>query len=274
MCDQAGRWALIMLLAIAPGLSIPLESEQAAPVEPADELQRLAARIRDRLLESRAQLDRYGYFEETTEIELDRNGVERSRETRVYAVSPASDGGDPDSRLVSVDGRPPTSEEREEDDERRADEGDDSREDAQDASRRRRTAIEDLHRGLTLRIDGRASVGGQETTILRFEPRPDAQLRSRAARFIRAMRGRVWVTASGDVVQVDAELVDNISVGWGLIARIWRGSSLRGRQQRHDGVWLPLDLTAEAHGRTLLFRTFRTRYLVKYWGFRLGALPE
>jgi hypothetical protein len=67
--------------------------------------------------------------------------------------------------------------------------------------------------------------------------------------------------------------VDNVSVGWGLIARIWKGSSLRAQQQLKDGAWLPHKLDAEAQGRTLLFRTFRTRYAVKFWGFKLGAAP-
>jgi hypothetical protein len=261
-------------LTAALALSTALASDRATSAQAESEAERLAARIRDRLVQTRAQLDRYGYFEEDTEVQLDGSGLERERESRVYAVSPAADGGYPDSRLASVDGRPPTPAEREEDDGRRAGERTESRRETRDASHRRQTAIEDLHRGLVVRIDGRATIDGEETTIVAFEPKPGARLQSRAARFIRAMRGRVWVTAPGDVVQVDAALADNVSVGWGVIARIWQGSWLRARQHRRDGVWLPLELTAEAQGRTLLFRSFHTRYIVKYWGYRLGARPE
>jgi hypothetical protein len=264
--------AVVLALAlVAPAI---LHSRQAALGEADDEVQRLAQRIRDRLVETRTQIARHGYFEEDTEIQLDSDGREQERETKVFAVSPAVQGREPDSRLVSVDGRPPTAEERAEDDERRANEGDDSREEGGDSSRRRREAVEDLYRGLVVRIDGREAVNGVNTTILAFEPKPGARLRSGAARFIRAMRGRVWVTAEGNVVQVDASLVDNVSVGWGVIARIWKGSWFRGRQQLRDDHWVPLEFTAEAQGRTLLFRTFRTRYVVKYWGYRLGAAPD
>jgi hypothetical protein len=251
-----------------------LASDQAPQQDAGtDETQRLAARIRDRIIESRVLLERYGYFEQDTEIQLDRSGGERERETRVYAVTPAGQGREPDSRLISVDGRAPTQDEREEDDDRRQSDRRDSRSESKSAVQRRREAVEDLRRGLVVRIGGHQIIDGHNTTILAFEPRPGARLQSRAARFIRAMRGRVWATPEGDIVQVEAQLVDNVSVGWGIIARIWEGSWLRAKQQRQDGVWLPLEVTAEARGRTLLFRPLRMRYGAKFWGYRLGVAP-
>jgi hypothetical protein len=238
--------------------------------DPNAEAQHLAGRVRDRIRESRAHLGRHGYFEEDTEIQLDHTGAETKRETRMYAVSPAPPDSEPDSRLISVDGRPPTADEREEDEERRADD----KKDAAKSQERRREAVEDLRRGLTVRINGRETVDGHPTTILAFEPREGAHLRSRAGMFIRAMEGRVWVTSVGDIVKAEAQLTDDVTVGWGLIARVWRGSSLQARQQPQGEFWLPQDMTAEARGRTLLFRTFRTRYLVRFWGYRLGAPPD
>ena len=203
-----------------------------------------------------------GYFEEDTEIKLDSAGGEEEREARVYVVSPAANGREPDSRLVSVNGKPPSEDELEEDEERREGDREDVESKSKSASQRRREAVEDLRRGLVVKIDGRKTVDGQRATILSFEPRPGAHLQSRVGRFIRAMRGRVWATDAGDVVRVEARLDSDVSVGWGLIARVWQGSWLRVKQQPHDGSWLPRDLTAEAQGRTLLFRTFRTRYAV------------
>jgi hypothetical protein len=267
--------ALIAATAGLAGTSASRTPLQGAPADVAqDEAHHLAARVRDRIMESRHQLERYGYFEEDIEIQLDRSGGEASREARVYAVSPAPPGGEPDSRLVSVDGRLPTADEREEDDERRADEREESDSESVKASERRREAVEDLRRGLNVRIEGRERVDGRQLTILAFEPRAGAKLRSRAGLFIRAMKGRIWVTPAGDIAKAEAELVDNVSVGWGLIARVWKGSSLRAHQQPQGNFWLPQDMTAEASGRTLLFRTFRTRYAVRFWGYKLGAPPE
>jgi hypothetical protein len=275
------RRASVLALAIVTAALAATPASREVPVQPVtgdhggdDEALRLAARVRERITESRNQLDRYGYYEEDIEVQLDRSGGETSREARVYVVSPAPPGGDPDSRLISVDGRPPTPDEREEDEERRADEREDSGAELKKARERRREAVEDLRRGLTVRIDGRELVDGRQMTILAFEPRPDAKLRSRAGLFIRAMKGRIWVTPAGDIARAEAELIDDVSVGWGLIARVWKGASLRARQQPMGDVWLPLDMTAEARGRTLLFRTFRTRYLVRFWGYKLGAAPE
>jgi hypothetical protein len=275
------RRASVLALAIVTAALAATPASREVPVQPAtgdhggdDEALRLAARVRERITESRNQLERYGYYEEDIEVQLDRSGGEMSREARVYVVSPAPPGGDPDSRLISVDGRPPTPDEREEDEERRADERKDSGAEVQKARDRRREAVEDLRRGLTVRIDGRELVEGRQITILAFEPRPDAKLRSRAGLFIRAMKGRIWVTPAGDITRAEAELIDDVSVGWGLIARVWKGASLRARQQPLGNAWLPLDMTAEARGRTLLFRTFRTRYLVRFWGYKLGAAPE
>lgn len=270
--------ALLSLVAATAGFAgtspRPEVAVQRAPGDGSDEVQRLAARVRDRINEARAHLERYGYFEEDIEIELDRAGAETTREARVYVVSPATPGGEPESRLVSVDGRAPTPDEREDDDERRADERAESGRKGGKTRERRREAVEDLRRGLVVRIDGREVIDGRQTTILAFEPRPDARLHSRAGLFIRAMQGRIWVTPAGDIVQAEAELVDDVSVGWGLIARVWKGSRLRARQQPQGEVWVPQDMTAEARGRTLLFRTFRTRYVVRFWGYKLGATPE
>jgi hypothetical protein len=257
MREVSGLWpvaSFVTVVALTSGAS-----DSAVVAQSSDEAQRLATRIRDRIVESRARLEKYGYFEEDTEIKLDRHGGELERETRVYVVSPASNGRDPESRLVSVNGKPPSEDERQDDEERRE---------------REREDVEDLRRGLIVKIDGRETVDGHRTAILSFEPRPGAHLQSRVGRFIRVMRGRVWATENGDVVRVEARLDSDVSVGWGLIARIWEGSWLRAKQQPHQGTWLPLALTAEAQGRTLLFRTFRTRYAVRYWGYRLGAAPE
>jgi hypothetical protein len=262
----ASLLAVVVLATARPGSAVVGQSS--------DEAQRLAARIRDRIVESRARLEKYGYFEEDTEISLNRAGGEDERETRVYIVSPAANGFDPETRLMSVNGKPPSQDEREDDDERREREREDVESRSKSASQRRREAVEDLRRGLVVKIDGRETVDGHRATILAFEPRPDAHLQSRVGRFVRVMRGRVWATDAGDVVRVEARLDSDVSVGWGLIARIWQGSWLRANQQPHEGSWLPREMTAEAHGRTLLFRTFRTRYAVRYWGYRLGAAPE
>jgi hypothetical protein len=270
--------ALLSLVVATTGLAGTSASRavpvQRAPGDGSDEAQHLAARVRDRINESRTHLDRFGYFEEDIEIQLDRAGAEATREARVYVVSPAPPGGEPESRLVSVDGRAPTPDEREDDDERRADDRSESSSKSVKSRERRREAVEDLRRGLVVRIDGRETIDGRQTTILAFQPRPDASLRSRAGLFIRAMQGRIWVTPAGDIVQAEAELVDDVSVAWGIIARIWKGSRLRARQQPQGDLWVPQDMTAEARGRTLLFRTFRTRYVVRFWGYKLGATPE
>jgi hypothetical protein len=258
--------AVVVLATARPGSAVVAQSS--------DEAQRLAARIRDRLVQSRAQLEKFGYFEEDTEIKLNRAGGEDERESRVYVVSPAANGGEPESRLLSVNGKPPSEDDLEDDKERREREREDVESKSKSASQRRREAVEDLRRGLVVKIEGRETVDGHQANILSFEPRPGAQLQSRVGRFVRAMRGRVWATDAGDVVRVEAHLDSDVSVGWGLIARIWQGSWLRAKQQPHQGAWLPRELNAEAHGRTLLFRTFRTRYAVRYWGYRLGAAPE
>ncbi len=270
--------ALLSIVAATAGLAGTSHRRavavQRAPGDGSDEAQRLAARVRDRINEARAHLERYGYFEEDIEIQLDRAGADTTREARVYVVSPAPPGGEPESRLVSVDGRAPTPDEREDDDERRADERAESSTEGGKTRERRREAVEDLRRGLVARIDGREVIDGRQTTILAFEPRPGARLSSRAGLFIRAMQGRIWVTPAGDIVQAEAELIDDVSVGWGLIARVWKGSRVRARQQPQGDVWVPQDMTGEARGRTLLFRTFRTRYVVRFWGYKLGATPE
>ena len=96
----------------------------------------------------------------------------RRNATRVYVVSPAPKGGEPDSRLVSVNGKPPSEDEREEDEERRERDREDVESRSTSASQRRRAAVEDLRRGLVVKIEGRETVDGHQATVLSFEPRP------------------------------------------------------------------------------------------------------
>jgi hypothetical protein len=65
------------------------------------------------------------------------------------------------------------------------------------------------------------------------------------------------------------QAIDDVSVGWGLVGRLHKGSRIVVERQRLGRQWLPWRLTFEASGRTLLFRTFDLNVVTEFSEYKL-----
>jgi hypothetical protein len=106
-----------------------------------------------------------------------------------------------------------------------------------------------------LRLEGESTVDGRPVWIVSGSPRPGATAKSRDARPLLKVRGRMWIDkATYQWAKVEAETTDTIS--WGVfLARLDRGAKLIFEQTEvSDDLWLPKRLFLEGSGRVGLIK--------------------
>ncbi len=135
---------------------------------------------------------------------------------------------------------------------------------------RERAMVNDVVAMLEYKLERRERLDGRPTIVVAFWPKPSARPATREGGIVRHFRGQVWVDeAEQQVVRVEAEAIDPISFGFGLIVRIDEGT--RGvfrRQKVADGTWLPVEARLRGGGRALLFRRFALDLVSEYFDYR------
>lgn len=125
--------------------------------------------------------------------------------------------------------------------------------------RERDEMIDDAFRVFEFTMTGREAIDGHETIAVSFTPRRKAATRSRMGGMLRHFHGRAWISESDyELVKVEGEALDDLTVGFGLLARLHKGSTLSFERRKVGGeVWLPAKATYTASARVLLLRRMR-----------------
>jgi hypothetical protein len=259
---------LMLLLAGAVGVTA-----RSADSRPLPDLETFAAEVRQRLLGDRELQSRYTYIEHREELSISKLGKVSAGPMKVYQVYPSLEPGNAYKRLIAVDGKPLSADELEEQDrkhredlreeaERRAHESPEERRrrlrKAQKERAHDEAVIDEVFALYDITLLGREMIGGHETVVARLEPRADYEPRVEEGAWMKKVRVRAWVSeADYQVVKAEAEVMDDITVGWGIIGRLHQGSrGMFERRKVNDEVWLPAREQFTATGRSLLFRTF------------------
>jgi hypothetical protein len=228
----------------------------------------------------------YMYVETRRDQKLDKNGRPTSESVKVFESYP----GLPDEdgrwdRVISEDGKATPPHELEKTDNARRKRAEDyarkiakdpdgerarlARERAKDARERTET-IEDVFRVFDLRMLGREVIDGHDTILFTMTPRKDAKPRTRAGGIMKNFSGRTWISESDyEVVKVEIEAIDTVSIGFGLLARLHKGSRL-GFQRRkvNDEAWLPASASYAISGRVGLIAVMRRGAVVEFSNYR------
>jgi hypothetical protein len=280
------RLLLVALLAGTMGLAaqLPPPAVATSPRPLPDERQFLAE-ARKRLASNDLIQSGYSYRERTTELKLNPFG--RSVGTgpaKVYEVYPHPEEGLTYRRLIERDGRPvPASELAEQDRQYRAKLADWQHRLAREGSsgraeRLRKTAEarqkdEALAREaldlFAFRIAGRDTWEDEPAIVVTFTPRPGVSPRTREGRVARAFTGRAWIHEfEYEVMNVDAKAIDDVSFGWGMIARIYKGSTARFTRRRIANAWLPVETRFDGTGRALMVRKVEIDFARDYYDYQ------
>lgn len=219
--------------------------------------------VRENMARSQREQNRYAYRERRTDVHTNPFGRIGTGGTRVFEVVPAPDGMSAMRQLVERDNQPVTDEtpERLNLAPRRAGNG----------SRN----VDDIVRTLDFSLAGRETVAGTAFILVDFSPRANAKPVTRQGRLARVFKGRLWVNeAALEVQRVEATAVDDISFGFGIVARVRKGATVMAERKPVDGgVWLPTSLRFNGEGRAVLFRKLDVHYAMDWFDYRL-AVPR
>jgi hypothetical protein len=122
-------------------------------------------------------------------------------------------------------------------------------------SRERAEMVDALRDAFLFTWQGRESLNGRSLTRLLFEPNPAFKPRSRNTEMFRHVRAFVWIDeAAAQLVRIEAEIATDISIGGGILGKIYRGGRFVLEQsQVAEGVWFPIRYEYNFAGRKFLF---------------------
>jgi hypothetical protein len=244
-----------------------------------------AARVRARLKSDRTLLSRYTYVERREEIKVSKLGKIEEGPVKLYEVYPSREPGNTYKRLIAVDGVPLTPEELEKRDSKHRDDvlremrkrESESPEDR--AKRLRKEAKEraeeeavlaEIFELYNIRLVGRDVLEGETMIVATLDPKRGYDPRTDAGKLLEKVRARVWVSeADHQIARIEAEVIDDVTYGWGILARLHKGSRAEFvRRKVNDEVWLPAKEVVHASGRSLLFRSFKLDTVTTYSDYR------
>ncbi|MGE0041593.1 MAG: hypothetical protein AB7H88_06600 [Vicinamibacterales bacterium] len=274
-------WRLGLVLVVALGGAAAAQGPGAqAPLPDRDGF--LAA-ARERIASNQQLQSRYTYKERKADLRLNPFGRMGAGPVELYEVFPDPARGVSYRRLVARDGVPvPAADVARQDREflagyekwrtQMAREGAD-----QAAARRaelervRREEAETSREVLalfTFELAGRDTLDGEPAIIVRFDPVRDPKPRSREAKVASRFAGRAWVHETDhEMMRLEAEAIDDVSFGWGIIARLHKGARVVVTRRRVGAAWLPAVTTFEGTGRALLFRKVVFDYTHEYFDY-------
>jgi len=143
------------------------------------------------------------------------------------------------------------------------------------AENRRRSREEDswlqeAHEALDFKPAVEETIHGRAARVLECSPRSGYQAKNMRARVFEKMRGRIWIDKTdSELVRADIEVFDTVSIAWGLVGKIGKGTKffLQRRKVASD-AWLLEAQTIKLDARFLLVKSMRTESSVRYSEFR------
>jgi hypothetical protein len=246
MSRRPSRLAPVIVLAIASGGQV-----QEPPLPDAASF--LAATLKNLRSNDLVRSD-YTYQEKETRYSYGTDGSVVRRRVRIYEVVPSPEPDLTYRRLVSEDGVQPKdlakrdAEQAREEREwlaRREREGLDERRARQRKreieEQKERAVVDELPALFDIRMTGREAIDRRPAIVLTFDPQQGYSPRTPEGRILIHFRGQAWIDeADHELVRMRVNCLQSVSVKWGFIFRLLKGS--RGHMERRniDGsAWLP-----------------------------------
>ena len=232
----------------------------------------------------------FTYLERRRDIRLSRLGKVTVGPMRTFEVYPSPIRGRTYKRLIAVDGKPLDAAELARRDAERASalrEAEEKRRNetpreraarlAEEAEERReREAVLDDALGVfEVKFLRREMREGQPILVGTATPRPNARVSTREGRWLKQFAGEIWVSeADHQIVRLDMRALDDVSIGWGIVGRVHKGSRFVFARRKIENAWLPAEVTFDATGRTLLFRRFQIATTTTFSDYRRAEPGE
>jgi len=227
----------------------------------------------------------YVYTETRREQKLDKQGRISEESVKVFESYPGLPGEARWERLVSENGRPvPKEELAKQDRERQAkaagmakrltEDGPKERarqeREYQKSRRERDDAVSDIYTVFDIRMTGRERIEGHDTIAFSLTPKADARPRTTEGGQMRHFKVQAWISESDyELVKLDAEAIDTLSFGLGVLARLHKGAKLSFLRRKINGeVWLPAVASYSGSARVSLLFMLRRAGSSEFSGYR------
>ena len=227
----------------------------------------------------------YVYTETRREQKLDKQGRISDESVKVFESYPGLPGEARWERLVSENGRPvPKEELAKQDRERQAkaagmakrltEDGPKERarqeREYQKSRRERDDAVSDIYTVFDIRMTGRERIEGHDTIAFSLTPKADARPRTTEGGQMRHFKVQAWISESDyELVKLDAEAIDTLSFGLGVLARLHKGAKLSFLRRKINGeVWLPAVASYSGSARVSLLFMLRRAGSSEFSGYR------
>ena len=246
----------------------------AAQERPLPEREAFLRETRKHLQTDTSLQSSYVYVETRREQKLDKQGRVLEESVKVFESYPGLPGENRWERLIAENGRPRPAAELEKVDrdrqrqaealarlltEQPAKERARQERDLAEQRREFEAILDDILSVFDIDMRGREVMEGHETIALSLTPRPNAKPRTHEGGQLQKFALRAWINESDhELVRLDAEAIDTLSMGFGVLARLHKGSQLSFLRRRvNDEVWLPAAVHFRGGVRVALVRTLR-----------------
>jgi len=228
----------VLLLAILPQAAEKPLPDQATFLEEF----RKALRTPDKLL------SQYTYTMTETESNVDSKGKIKSTETNVYHVIHGAEEWQTYERKISKNGVPLPGTELEKQD------------------RKERETADDIFASFDYQIARRDVLNGVPAILVNFKPKKSYKPKTSDAKQLQHAAGRLWIAEDDhQLVKLEAEVIETLKIGAGLLANVQKGSTLRFELQKINGeIWLPVKAELAANGRLLLLKGWNVHVTVDF----------
>ena len=213
--------------------------------------------VRDNMARANREQFRYGYKERRTELHTNPFGRLGTGDVLLYDVIPGPSPAVTFRTLLAKNGQPVANSKPEKQERRVRTEGP--------------SAVEDTVATLQFAIDRRETIRGRDVIVVRFAPRPNAKPQTREGKLAKMFSGLIWVDESArEVTKVEATAGEDLSYGFGLLAKVRRGSVVTLTRERvDDHIWLPMSVKFKADGRALFaIRKLNIDFAVEWFDYR------
>jgi len=231
----------------------------------------------------------YVYVETRREQKLDKRGRVLEESVKVFESYPGLPGENRWERLIAENGRPRPAAELEKVDRDRQQQAEAlarrfteqpakerARQERDLAEQRREfeAIVDDIFIVFDIEMRGREAIEGHDTIALLLTPRPKAKPRTYEGRQMQKFSVRAWISESDhELVRLDAEAIDTLSIGFGVMVRLHKGSRLSFLRRRvNDEVWLPAAVHFSGGARVALVRTLRRSSTSEFSDYRKFAV--
>jgi hypothetical protein len=269
--------ALLVLYLVTP----------AAQDRPLPDYETFAARVKTHLATDEERQSGYMFVEKRTDEKLDGSGRPRDESVKVFEVYPGLPGEDRYRRLIEEDGKPVSQEKLAQQDRERQKEVESyARRVSTSVERQKETmqldkerrqysaAVDDLFRIYDIHMVRRESIEGHDTIFATLTPKDGVKPQTDDGKVMRHFKARAWISESDyELVRVEIEAIDDLTIGWGLLARVHKGTvASYQRRKVNDEIWLPEQVTWTASARVLLLKVLRLRGVSEFSGYRKFAI--